>query len=249
MKNIEILQNVGFTLYESKILLSLAKYQKAPVKLIEKDSLVPRNKVYEILYNLSKKGYIQIYNDKPKEYGVVNLKEIVNELLVRKEEKIKNLKIESKKMILDLKEDKYFEEKFWVMKGTDSMVNKIVETLETTKKESIGYVDVWVLKYSNLKSVKEAINRGVNFYFMGPIDKESLPIAKKYAEIGVEVRDYKIERAGYSIFDSKKVQLRVSENEVISLWIENKNFANIMREHFFNCWKKAKKIDFSQNKI
>jgi len=244
MKDFEILKNCGYTIYESKILLSISKFQKVSVKQIEKDTNVPKNKIYEILQNLTSKGIVQIYNEKPKLYGVVNLKETINEQLDKRESELKNLKKEVEKISLLNEKEKYFEEKFWVMKGTDAMVNKIVETLEETREESIGYIDVWVAKYSNLKSVKEAIKRGVKFYFLGPIDENSRTIAKKFADIGVEVRDYKIDKAGYSIFDSKKVQLRISTDEVLSLWIENENFAQILREHFFNQWKKAKKFKF-----
>ena len=92
-----------------------------------------------------------------------------------------------------------------------------------------------------MNRLKKAINRGVKFYFLGPITDNDLPIIRKYREIGVEIRDYPVHETGYSIFDAERVQLRVTNKNVVSLWISNKYLAQTLRDDFFKRWKKAKK--------
>ncbi|HKZ33681.1 MAG TPA: helix-turn-helix domain-containing protein [Candidatus Nanoarchaeia archaeon] len=245
MKPIESLMECGFNLYESKILLALAKLKTAGASEIEKDSNVPKNKVYEILDNFKRKGIVQLLPSKPKKYSLINIEQVLKEIV---NEKKKNLDIVDKsldRLYENLGSNTSYEETFWIMEGVDAMVNKIVDTLKDLKEESIGYIDIWVVKPENVKAVKKAIKHGVKFYFLGTIDKESKPLAKKYAKLGVKIRHYPIKGAGYSIFDKKYVQLRVTTDKLINLWIENENLAGIMRQHFFELWKKGKPVKFN----
>lgn len=245
MKPTESLMECGFNLYEAKILLALAKLKTASVSEIERDSNVPKNKVYEILDIFKRKGIVQLLPSKPKKYNLVNIKQVLKERIDQKKKHLEVVDKSLDKLYENLGSNNSYEETFWIMEGVDAMVNKIVDTLKDLSEESIGYIDVWVVKPENVKAVKEAIKRGVKFYFLGTIDKESKHLAKKYAKVGVKIRHYPIKGAGYSIFDKKYVQLRVTTDKLVNLWIENQNLANIMRQHFFELWKKGKPVNFN----
>ncbi len=245
MKQIESLMECGFNLYESRILLALAKLRTASVSEIERDSNVPKNKVYEILDIFKRKGIVQLLPSKPKKYSLVNIKQVLREIVDRRRKHLDAVDKNLDRLYENLGSNNSYEETFWITEGIDAMVNKIVNTLKDLNEESIGYIDVWVVKPENVKAVKKAIKRGVKFYFLGTIDKESKPLAKKYAKVGVKIRHFPIKGAGYSIFDKKYVQLRVTTGKLINLWIENQNLANIMRQHFFELWKRGKPVKFS----
>lgn len=244
MKTVETLMECGFNLYEARVLLALAKLKTATASEIGRDSNVPKNKVYEVLDIFKRKGIVQLLPSKPKRYDLVNFQQVLKERIDEKKKHLENIDKNLNKLYENLNTNKTYEDTFWIMEGIDAMVNKIVDTLGDIKEESIGFVDVWVVKPENLMAVKKAIKRGVKFYFLGTIDKESKPMAKRYAKLGVKIRNYPIKGAGYSIFDSKYVQLRVTTDKLINLWIENPNLANIMRQHFFELWKQAKPVKF-----
>jgi sugar-specific transcriptional regulator TrmB len=244
MKSIETLMQFGFNVYESKILFSLARLKSATAKEIKEDSLVPVNKVYEILEDFQRRSIVQLLPEKPKKYSLINLKQVLKGRLEEKKKSLDKVGKDIEDLFNNLSSSNVYEQTFWVMEGVDSMVNKIVETLEKVNDESIGFIDVWVARPENLEIVKKCIKRGVKFYFIGDINDETKPYAKKFAKLGVKIRHYPIQGAGYSIFDKKYVQLRITEKKVIIMWVENAQFANILRQHFFEIWKQAKPIKF-----
>ena len=239
MKNIDLLQKCGFNMYESKILLTLSDYGAMTIPEIGFKAKVPKNKAYEILNYLKKKGVVELLLTKPKKYGVVNLKQTLEKKMTSRKKELDFIERELKEMKV---KDKSIEDTFWMMQGESAMINKIVNALEDVKEESIGFIDIWTAKTINLQMVKKAIDRGVKFYFLGTINEKTKPLAKKYAKLGVRIKHHSISGAGYSVFDNKYVQLRISEEEVLTMWIENSNFANILREHFFKLWKEAKEV-------
>lgn len=239
-KEIELLMQCGFNLYESKILLALAGFGQAEAKEIAQAASVPKNKVYEILENLLEKEVVQVLPTKPKKYAILDLKQFILDNIEAKKEFLSKTKGEVMGLLGKIGSPKLQEKDFWVMEGKAAMVNKIVKVLVDIQKESIGFIDIWTAKPENLKAIRRAAERGVKFYFLGPINKNTLPMVKKYRRLGVKVKNYYVKGAGYSIFDSKYVQMRITDKKVISLWIENCYLAGILRQHFFEAWKKVK---------
>jgi len=236
----KLLMEYGFNLYESRIICSLVSAGKATAKYIAQDAAVPKNKVYEILESLLQRGLVQLLPGKPKRYAATSLpvaiERNIRERTLRLEQVGKTLKSYFNK--LPKKEEQ--PKKFWAMEGKSAMVNKIVETLDSVQKESLGFIDIWTARPENLSAIKRAIDRGVKFYFLGSVNKKTLPLVKKYEKLGVKIKNYNIRGAGYSVFDGRYVQQRITEGKIISLWIENVYLAKILREHFFDIWKKVK---------
>lgn len=232
--------NCGFSLYEARILLSLAEKGKAPARVIAQETAVPKNKVYEILENFLEKQIVSSLPSKPKLYQVKNIETIIKKNLKNKRSELKRTEMGVNKLIRSFPKISEKKKDFQIMEGKTAMVDKIVATLGKVDKESIGFIDVWTARPENLKAIKRAIARGVKFYFLGAVNKETMPMIKKYTRLGVQIKNYPIEAVGYSIFEKKYVQLRVTDKKLISLWIENPYLASILREHFFGIWKKTK---------
>jgi len=243
MNKLELLLNSGFNLYEAKILSALNEVPSSTAKDISQISEVPKNKVYEILEDLLRTEIIEVLPTKPKKYNSPNLKELIKNRLSSEAEKLKELEKQTDILLAETNEQEKIDS-FWVTEGQHAMVGKIVKTMKKVKKESIGYIDIWTVRDENLKAIKNGMKRGVKFYFLGNIDTKTRSIAKKYFDLGVEVKNYPVKEAGYSIFDSRYVQMRVTKAKTISIWIDNKYLAGIMREHFFENWKKGRTVKF-----
>lgn len=242
-EKLKILLESGFTLYEGKILIALIQSPEAAAKEITQLSEVPKNKVYEILENLKHRSIIEELPTKPKKYRAANLLTQLKSRAKTRREEIDNLERRIESFTTESISKQSNEQKFWVTEGADAMIKKIANTLPDIKKESIGYIDIWKGIPENYHAVEKAIARGVKFYFLGSVDNpEAISIARKYIKLGVEIREHKTTGAGYSIFDNRYLQIRVSEQKVISLWIDNKYLANILRQHFFQVWQKANKL-------
>jgi len=240
MKNIELIMDCGFTLYEAKILLEVVSHGRTNATQIAMNTGVPKNKVYEILENFLERRIITSFLSKPKQYSVKNLRGILKKNLQYKKRELKKIEGDVNKFIRTLPMRKESEKDFQIMEGKTAMVEKIVKTLDKVDKESIGFIDVWTARPENLKAIKQAIARGVKFYFLGEVNKKTISMIRKYQQLGVQIKNYPIEGAGYSILDKKYVQLRVTEEKLISLWIENSYLAGILRQHFWGIWRKIR---------
>ncbi|MDA8597191.1 hypothetical protein N9L26_02535 [Candidatus Pacebacteria bacterium] len=244
MKSVEYLQSVGFGVYESQMLDVLLRIESPTAKDIAQISLVPKNKVYELLEKLHKDGVIEVLPTKPKRFRLLDLEKSILQLKRKQESKHDDAFSHIQQILKSKKSEPDLEKEVWVTEGEKAMLTRIQKVLKSTQKESIGFVDVWAGSDIHYKSVEAAIGRGVKFYFLGPADKKYKKIIKKYLSLGVEIREFPVETAGYSIFDSQEVQMRVSSGKLVSLWIKNKYLATMLREHFFQNWKKSKKINF-----
>lgn len=242
METVEYLQSVGFGVYESQILNVLIRVNESTAKDIAQSSLVPKNKVYELLEKLHRDGVMEVLPTKPKRFRLINLERSILQLKRSQEKKYEDSFTHIQKILQAKKHEPSSEREVWVTEGEKAMLTRIQSVLKTTQKESIGFVNVWAGNEVHYKSVKEAIERGVKFYFLGHADKKYKDVIKRYISLGVEIREFPVETAGYSIFDSQEVQMRVSSGKLVSLWIKNKYLATILREHFFQNWKKTKKI-------
>lgn len=244
MRSADHLQSVGFGIYESQILNVLVNTVSPTAKDISQVSLVPKNKVYEILEKMQQEGIIEVLPTKPKRFRLLDLEKSILQRKQVHDAKYENAFSCIKKELQTKKSEPESTKEVWVTEGEKSMLTRIQKVLLQTQKESLGFVDVWAGSDMHYQSVKDAVNRGVSFYFLGPADKKYRDIISTYISLGVEVREFPVETAGYSIFDAQEVQMRVSSGKLISLWIKNKYLATILREHFFDNWKKAKKINF-----
>lgn len=242
MKLLNKLMTVGFSVYEAKIIDCLLTYEEPTAKDIAQVSEVPKNKVYEIIEKLQNDSVVEALLTKPKRFRLLNLQKYIEhrETTRQQEHQVALAVISEADQKRSQRNDS--DREVWTTEGSRALIAKVNDVLHETQQESIAFIDVWIEGSENYRHIQEAIARGVKFYFLGPATKESLPIIKAYQAAGVEVRAYPVESAGYSIFDTRMVQVRVSSHKIISLWINNKYLAGILREHFFQHWKKAKKI-------
>jgi len=239
---IEQIRVLGFSQYEAKLIEVLLETDQPTAKDIAQITAVPKNKVYELLEKLQEQSVVEALPVKPKRFRLLDFAAYMQTHAATQQQALADATKSLEKIIPKKKHSAEDGREVWATEGSEAMLTKINSVLNHTQKESIAFIDVWVESNENYALVKKALNKGVKFYFLGPKTAAAKPTIKKYLKLGVSVREYPVESAGYSVFDSSFVQMRTSSEKIISVWIQNDYLAQIMREHFFHCWKKSKKM-------
>ena len=156
MTSFETVQALGFSIYESKILVTLIEADKPSAKVIAQRSEVPKNKVYELLEELRKEGVVEVLATKPKRFRLLDLEAVAKDReevrRVQHDEAVTVLKrqLQKKKQQADV------EREVWTTQGTQSMLSKIHDILDGTEKESIAFIDIWAGSKANYEQIKKS---------------------------------------------------------------------------------------------
>lgn len=243
MTDIETLQKAGLTEYEAKIYSALLILGPSKASEVNKKSGVPKNKVYEILDVMAKKGLVKVIPKTPKKYfvkGIDSLKILLN----KKEEEISLVK----KELLDIekrssKESINIKEIVWIADGHEAFVSKIKEVMGNVKKENLILARKLRADPVTVRLTEQAIKRGAIIKMILPnsIDKTKI---QEWKDIGVKIRYLESSpEITFSIFDDNLCRLNLSIRDNLAdptLWIESAAFIQILKERFNNLWKEAK---------
>lgn len=143
MKNedIETLKKLGLTTYEANAYITLASLISATATDISKSSQIPRSKIYDVLKNLSNKGFIEIENGKPLRY---NIKPPITTINKQKEELNTELdRLASKLNFIYENEIKQVPAPVWKISGMKNIIQKELEIIKRSKSTismRIGFV-------------------------------------------------------------------------------------------------------------
>lgn len=84
MDKLQFFESLGFTEYESKILVSLLRLKIATTQEISFNSGVPQNKLYSILEKFEGLGIVEFIPEKLKKYKLINIKTFISKKLKKK---------------------------------------------------------------------------------------------------------------------------------------------------------------------
>jgi sugar-specific transcriptional regulator TrmB len=241
MKEIETLRTLGLTEYESKIFLVLLQYGTLNVKEILCVCNVPRNKIYESLQNMIKKGIVEFLPTIPKKYLIKNISSL-NFLLEDKQKEVENIKkgiIELKKVMKN-KSPISNQEIVWIDYGHEAFVNKIKDAISKTKNENFIVARKIRIDPVILRLSETIIKKGAKIYMIFP---ESDPSLKDWLKIGAKIKLLdRFSDITFSTFDEFLCRLNLDLNNLNdpTLWIENPDFIKILKENFKKLWKRGK---------
>jgi len=158
-----LLQEFGLTTNEAKIYTALLTLKDARASEIAKATHIPRNKIYEIVENLNKKGFVEILPEKVLRFRALPFESAFDYYVQTYQRKIKSLE-ESKSKInqylkkLDVKKE---EEQgyFAVIRSKSVMYNKVEEMLGRAKKDTI-----MMINSSDIRRLTYVVNFKKNTY-------------------------------------------------------------------------------------
>ncbi|GAF17005.1 LOW QUALITY PROTEIN: transcriptional regulator, TrmB family [Bacillus sp. JCM 19046] len=160
-----MLQQFGFTQYESQVYTSLITINQAlDATAIVKRSGVPRSKVYEVLTKLSEKGIIlEATIEKKRQYTALPIEAMIEKLKTDFETNIEELKkIEVAEMEID--------DRVWTLKENQS-ITSVMKELSEGARESI-HISAWaddLALFLPVLEKKHSFGLDINIHTIGSI--------------------------------------------------------------------------------
>lgn len=237
-----LLKELGLTDYEAQIVLTLLVLGSTKVGTISKNCSVPKNKIYESLRTLLKKGIVREVPSIPKKYFIKEFSDL-EILLKQKEEEVKKLNDNFKRLKSNLakKNNQTVTEPIGIVYGQDAFLLKLKEALSRVSKENLILMKKVRTDSTVFRLTSEAIIRGASIKVLTPIENRGK--LKDWLKIGVRVRYLeKFSEMAFSTFDDKTCRLNLGLNDTFSdptIWIDNRSFINLLREKFKDLWRSA----------
>ena len=237
------LQDLGLTEYEMRSYVALLEHGSMTASRISEDANVPYSKIYEVLGNLEKKGWIETEHERPSKYYAKPPVEAVAATRIRIEDTLKISETQLLKELQPLYDKKDTQERpdIWIVRGEYNILAKIRETLTRTRRELMVAAPVLPeLVVANLVPVlshlKES-NVSISIMTSRTLDSRSLDSLASYASI--RFRDQMF--GGGVISDSEEVILLLGEEEKINLaiWARHIGLAKFAKNYFEYLWRDA----------
>lgn len=242
MTELQILQELGLTVYEAKIYLALVAYGAQNSKEIAFRTNIPKNRIYDSIASLERKEFVEVILGNPQKFKAVNPDLTLKEKISSLENLRKKLSEAFKKQSLGK------EENILILRGYENAVRRRIRDLSHTKKEYCAFVGKEVTT-PNLemlsRELKNAVNRGVKIRLLRNIcNKEELEKAQRAIDLGAETKNFPLEGFSMSVCDSKIVWIEFPDKrfERVNIKIENEHFAKAVHDYFEKIWKDAKEF-------
>jgi len=138
------LKDFGLTDYEVKTYVALVEAGPMPASDLSTQAGVPYSKIYEIIGNLERKGWVETEQGRPSKYYPKAPTMALESSKIRIENNLKLSLDEALGELQPLYEKKDVKEKpdIWIVRGQNNILDKIKETLDRTKRELLVAVPV-----------------------------------------------------------------------------------------------------------
>ena len=255
-KMIEALSKFNLSTYESKAYIALCSLISAKAVDISEESGIPRSKIYDVLKELNRKGFVEIERTKPLKYTVVAPKEIFK----REREKIETELAECEEELSELynQEISKTQAPVWLISTSEKIIAKELEIIERSRKSidmRIGFLlegegEELIKAFRKLPgNVKINILASNKCY----IDKEKVEIIETFKKAGLnnlEIFKADIPFAKVLIRDGREmihtfVQFTGEEKSVlpktaVGIWNQYNDVCKNYEERFDNQFDKIK---------
>ena len=131
------MKEFGLTEYEAKAYVSLVESGAVAASELSRIASIPYSKIYEIIGNLERKGWVELEQGRPTKYYAKAPSTALESSRVRFETTIRTSEADALQELQPLYEKKGVQEKpdIWIVRGQDNILDKIRETLGRTRRE------------------------------------------------------------------------------------------------------------------
>ncbi|WP_455645036.1 TrmB family transcriptional regulator [Methanosphaera sp.] len=232
-EKIKILKHFDLTEYESKAYLALLNLISAKADEISKESKVPRSKIYSVLENLEKKGFINIKMSRPLEYTIIppneSLTDYKDKLFEEINESIENMSI--------IYEDNLprVNTPISAIEDVDKIIQKEYNMMRRSK--NVIFMRLGFIVPSEIENLKKQVmyllKRGVTVKILAArsciVDDEEISIEDIFKDMPADIKYMNLPAGQLIIRDYKEMLLVFTENNGKS--ISNKNMIGLLNTY------------------
>ena len=244
-KSRRILQQLGLTDYEIKSYISLLANPGVQASEVSKDSDVPVSKIYEVLGNLERKGWVESQHTRPSKYYPKSPSTALQALRLKLQAEMKANEDQLISELMPLYETKEIQEHpdIWIVRGDYNILAKVSESIERCKRELLAVVpsalnDVIELIIPALSEIHAS---GINVRLLTS-DQISEKTASKLASLA-DLRMKENMFGGGVIVDAREVVLLLGGSsgakEALAIWSDHAGLSSLAKSYFEFLWAEA----------
>jgi len=254
---VSTLSELGLSVLQSRVYLSLAKSRNLKAYEISTISGIARPDVYRVIVQLEKAGLVERTISKPEQFHAISIEKCVSSLMQKRILKTAELQQKADSLTQDFKRNTKNEElsqefQFLLLQSKDTVYAKAEKMIRNAQK-IICFLALrkrllaWVSNYSN--ALEEALTRKVDFRIILPIPgmneqlEEPIEVLMKYPNFNLRLI-YEFPNVGFSVWDHKELLLSTSAIDCPfprpTLWSNNESTVNLAQNYFDLLWQKAK---------
>jgi sugar-specific transcriptional regulator TrmB len=257
-EDIKILTKLGLTLLQAQVYLTLAKMDKATIKIISSIAQIDRANVYRVLIRLQQLDLVEKLLTTPINFRALSVHEGVKMLLDRKEADDEAIKAKTCELLkkyehsIEENPDERGAEFVLIPDGklTSRKVTEMVNSNQKTHDLIIYWSDFTLQLNDVVERWTKLLLRGIKLRVIVFLQKnERLPkkveCLKKYATFQIK-RISNPPKATISIIDGKQAFLSVMPSLCPrgkpGLWVNNSGIVGLIQDYFDMVWRDSKDL-------
>jgi sugar-specific transcriptional regulator TrmB len=253
---VSILRELGLSISQAKIYLTLAKYKNLKATEISSISRVARPYVYAVLVQLEEVGLVEKTISKPEEFQAIPIEKCIHNLIQKRV--VKTAELQQKALNLS----QYFKSKtenqeiskefhFIFIPNRDAVYAKGEKMVKNAQKSLcfLGLrkrVIAWVSNYSSI--LEEALIRKVNYRIIMPMSETNESSRDAFKDL-IKYTNFELRlitespNVVFCIGDRKEILLSTSAIDTPfphpTLWSNNKCIVDLSQDYFDLRWQQA----------
>lgn len=241
------LQDLGLTEYETRAYVALLQRGNMAASEISEMAPVPYSKIYEVLGNLERKGWIETESGRPSKHYPRSPTDGLEATRLRRERLLKASETQVLGELTPIFQKRESQERpdIWIVRGEFNIMSKIRETMEKSTKEILMAVPGFTKEMLDLVSptLLHLKSRGVKIQLMTSenVEKETLNEVCGFAEVRVRGQMF----GGGIVSDVQEVMLLLEEEggrTALAIWSDHVGLARFAKNYFEYLWNDAKDI-------
>jgi len=242
------LKNFELTEYEVKAYIALVEAGPMPASQLSTIATIPYSKIYEILGNLERKGWVESEQGRPSKYFPKPPSAALESSRVRMENTLRESQTDALSELQPRYESKGVQERpdIWIVRGQNNILDRIKETLGRTRRELL--VAMPIVPESVISAAAPLLSlmtaHGIKVSVMVPeiTDKNAIRKLKGMAEVRVREQMF----GGGMISDSKEIILLLGEEPekglTLAISSDHEGLVKFGKIYFEFLWENSKLV-------
>ncbi len=242
------LKDFGLTEYEVKAYASLVESGPMAASQLSNTASIPYSKIYEILGNLERKGWVETEQSRPSKHYPKAPVVALESSRLRVENTLKSSQNDALEELQPLFEKKGVQEKpdIWIVRGRDNILDKIKEVVGRTRRELLVAMPVAADSIIGLAAPLLGLMRDggvkVSVLIPGGTSKEGLRKLRGLADVRVREQMF----GGGIISDGSRIVLLLGEEPekglTLAISSDHVGLVKFGKSYFEYLWESSKPL-------